>query len=288
MLRHEMEVRRIGLSQFGLANVKPGTPLSLLEAKLLPLYLHHRYQLAAAVKSLGGVYYTYSVKTAQGANPKQVTEIVPGSKQREALRAVLEAIKVDELAIPPRILDLIPPNAFGFGGGATELFSKDTNPTFDPVTAATIAADLVVSSLLEDHRAARLIQFHAQDRANPGFDEVVGALIASTWKAARRRDAYHAAILMAVQSLTVTRLMDLAADVDASPQVRAVATDGLRRLSASLRARVADRVEYAHRRATRDDIERFLSRPEAERKQTKPQPIPAGDPIGSESPRRER
>ena len=72
MLRHEMEVRRIGLSQFGLASVPAGTPLSLLEAKLLPLYLHHRYQLQAAVKSIGGVYYTYAVKTASGANPGKV------------------------------------------------------------------------------------------------------------------------------------------------------------------------------------------------------------------------
>ena len=37
MLRHEMEVRRIGLAQFGLGNIPTGTPLSLLEAKLLPL-----------------------------------------------------------------------------------------------------------------------------------------------------------------------------------------------------------------------------------------------------------
>src|SRR5207237_3980403 len=44
-LRHEMEVRRIGMSQFGLGNIPAGTPLSVLEAKLLPLYLHHRYQL---------------------------------------------------------------------------------------------------------------------------------------------------------------------------------------------------------------------------------------------------
>jgi hypothetical protein len=49
-LRHEMEVRRIGLRNFGLGNLAPGQPLSSLEAKLLPLYLHHRYQLAAAAK----------------------------------------------------------------------------------------------------------------------------------------------------------------------------------------------------------------------------------------------
>jgi len=110
MLRHEMEVRRIGLSRFGLGNIPIGTPLSLLEAKLLPLYLHHRYQLEAAAKSLGGVFYTYAVKTAAGANPVTAQQIVEPARQRDSLAAVLETIGLEELAIPSRILDLIPPS----------------------------------------------------------------------------------------------------------------------------------------------------------------------------------
>ena len=61
-LRHEMKVRAIGLERFGINNLADGAPLSDLEARLLPLYLHHRYQLQAAVKTLGGVRYTYAVK----------------------------------------------------------------------------------------------------------------------------------------------------------------------------------------------------------------------------------
>jgi len=71
-------------------NIPVGMPLSLLEARLLPLYLHHRYQLQAAVKSVGGVYYTYAVKTASGASPGKVQEIVSPVRQRDALTAVLE------------------------------------------------------------------------------------------------------------------------------------------------------------------------------------------------------
>src|SRR5207253_4737908 len=41
-LHHEIEVRRIALEQFGLRNLAVGEPLSSLEEKLLPLYLHHR------------------------------------------------------------------------------------------------------------------------------------------------------------------------------------------------------------------------------------------------------
>ncbi|HKP86585.1 MAG TPA: zinc-dependent metalloprotease, partial [Blastocatellia bacterium] len=194
MLRHEMEVRRIGLSEFGLNNVRAGTPLSLLEAKLLPLYLHHRYQLQAAVKSVGGVYYTYAVKSASGPSPAKVQEVVPAAKQREALNAVLDTIKTDALTIAPRILELIPPRAFGYEGGTTELFARRTDPVFDPIAAAQVAADFAVSGLLEQHRAARLMTLHARERANPDFKEVVEALVTRTWKAPAPADAYQAAV----------------------------------------------------------------------------------------------
>ncbi|HEX8071195.1 MAG TPA: zinc-dependent metalloprotease [Pyrinomonadaceae bacterium] len=297
MLRHEMEVRRIGLAQFGLGNIPAGTPLSLLEAKLLPLYLHHRYQLQAAVKTVGGLYYTYTVKTdgappttgrsGAGASPAPVNEIVPAARQRDALAAVLDTLRPDALALPPRILELIPPRAPGFDGGTIELFAKRTDPAFDPVNAATIAADMAVSALLEPHRAARLVQYHARDAANPDFQEVVAALVRRTWLEAAPRDDYQATVARAVQSLTVTRLMDLAGDDAAAPQVRAVATEALRALQERLKAPagMTTAAEVAHRRAALDDIERFLTRPDAPRKRTPPPPAPPGDPIGAQGTR---
>lgn len=280
-LRHEMEVRRIGLSQFGLGNIPAGTPLSVLEAKLLPLYLHHRYQLQAAVKSLGGVNYTYAVKTASGASPGRVQEIVSPERQREALAAVLETVKVEALAIPPRTLDVIPPRAFGYEGGTAELFSKRTDPAFDPIAAAAIAADLAVSALLEPHRAARLVEFHSRNNSDPDFKEVVDALIGATWKVSTPRIAYHAEIARAVQSLVVSRLMELAANAEASPQVRALATQTLRELNVWLKLPASAGINSAHRSATREDIERFLTRPDATRKQSAPPATPPGDPIGT-------
>jgi hypothetical protein len=285
MLRHEMEVRRIGLAQFGLGNIPAGTPLSLLEAKLLPLYLHHRYQLQAAVKTVGGLYYTYSVKSAQGPVPRDVQAIVPAARQRDALNAVLDTIKPDTLAVPPRILALIPPRAPGYEGNTIELFTKRTDPAFDPLNAAVIAADLAVSALLEPHRAARLVEYHARDANNPDFREVVDALVAHTWSEPAPRDDYQSAIARAVQSLTVTRLMDLAANDAAAPQVRAVATQALRDLQDALKTPTQlSAADNAHRRATVDDIERFLTRPDAPRKRTTPPPTPPGDPIGGQSP----
>ncbi len=281
MLRHEMKVREIGLNDFGLHSVPAGTPLSMLEAKLLPLYLHHRYQLQAAVKSVGGVYYAYAVKALVGTSPARFNEIVPADKQRDALNAVLETLEINALAIPPRLLAMLPPRAYGYGGGATELFEKRTDPTFDATGAATIAADFAISGLLQYERAARLIQFHSLDGKNPDFKEVIDALIAKTWKAPAPKDAYQATIQRAVQSLVVTRLMDTAANDNALPEVRATANEALRELGAMLKLPSKVASDYAHRRTVRDDIERFLTRPDDNHKRTAPLPAPPGDPIGA-------
>ena len=275
-LRHELDVRRIGLAQFGLSTIPLGTPLSELEIKLLPLYLHHRYQAIAAAKSIGGVYFTYAVRTPSGPNPRKIAEIVPGPVQKAALQALLDTLTVETLRVPERIVELIPPTASGYGGGTAEAFDKRTDPTFDPIGAATIAADVTVTALLQPQRAARTIEQHGRDAAVPGFGDIVSALVQRTWAAAHPTDGYGQAIQEAVQSLLVLRLMDLAADAQASPQVRAQASAGLRRIK-SLTAAAAT----AHAAAVREDISRFLSRPADSFKKTEPLPTPPGEPIGS-------
>jgi hypothetical protein len=281
-LQQQLEVRRIALDQFGLGALPPGMPLSLLEARLLPLYLHHRYQLQAALKSVGGAYFTYAIRTREGSQPADVQRIVAPAEQRRALDAVLSTIDARVLTLPPRILDLIPPAAYGYRGGIPEMFPHGTGPVFDPIAAATVAADLAVSGLLQPARAARLELFHARDAANPGFEEVIRALLRHTWGLPSRRGpgAQETAggqlgeVRRAVQWLVATRLMDLGASPEAAPGVRAVATSGLRRLAAQLAARTD-----AHSRDTRDEIERFLTRPNTPRTPTPPPPVPAGEPI---------
>jgi hypothetical protein len=237
--------------------------------------------LTAAVKSIGGVYYTYAVRTENGANPNQIQEIVPAQRQREALQAVLDTIKPEELVISDDILKLIPPLAYGYGSSRSELFTKRTNPVFDPLGAAEIAADFAVGNLLEPNRAARLIDFNARNKNNPHFREVVDALLKATWKTPVPLDTKQTAILRVEQSLTVMRLMDLAANSNAQPQVRATVTEALRALQATLKRTAATGDTAAHYHATVDDIERFLTRPDAPRKQTAPLPAPPGDPIGA-------
>jgi hypothetical protein len=280
MLKHEMQVRRIGLDTFGINSLPEGAAMFELETRFMPLYLHHRYQLNAAIKNIGGVYYSFSVREKNGPFPAQVNEIVPAERQRQALAAALSTLDVRELVIPDGLLRLMPPVAFGMNSSRLERFAKRTTPIFDSVSAAEIAADLVYSGLLEPSRAARMIEFHSRDSANPHFREIVDALVGKVWKTPFSINAKEAAIQRAIQSLLVSELMDLAADNNASPQVRAVATEALRSLLTKTKGGTApDNV--AHYRSTADDIERFLARPDAPRKRTSALATPPGDPIGN-------
>ncbi len=97
----------------------------------------------------------------------------------------------------------------------------------------------------------------------------------ATWNGPRPADGYGRAIQQALQNLTITRLIDLAADPDAAPEVRAEATFGLRRIRF-----IANTSATAHALHARDEIERFLNRPDSTGKRTDPLPTPAGEPIG--------
>jgi len=273
-LKHELEVRKIGLSQFGVTSIPVGTPLSELELKLLPLYLHHRYQAVAAAKSVGGVYFTYAVRTAAGPSPNRVAEVVPATQQKAALQALLDTISVDTLRIPERILQLVPPTASGYGGGTAEEFEKRTDPVFDPIGAATIAADITIGALFDRMRAARAVEQHGRDAAIPGFAEIVNAVVQRTWASPKPADGYGVAIQEAVQSLVVQRLMEVASDASATTAVRAQASAGLRRI------KILAAAPTAHAAGTREDITRFLTRPAEPFKKTDPLPTPAGEPIG--------
>ncbi|MGZ8868859.1 MAG: zinc-dependent metalloprotease [Thermoanaerobaculia bacterium] len=272
MLRHENEVRRIALESFGVANLRPGAPLSELEPILLPLYLHHRYQLESAVKSLGGVMFTYAVREGSTTDivPQPVREIVPPARQREALKAALETIEPSFLQIPQRIIDIIPPTADGYEGGIAERFDRSTGALFDPIAAARSAAAITLNALLHPARAARLVRFHAEDPRNPSLAEVTDSVVGLVSADVRESES-HGALRRAVRWIAVGKLIEVAGDPATDAEVRAQYEEALRDLAA--------RLKDPERRSVLPTIQRFLDRP-APPFQNPPAPaIPAGPPI---------
>jgi hypothetical protein len=276
-LMRMLSVRRAALDRFGEAVIRRGQPLALLEEALVPLYLHHRYQVEAAVKTVGGQYYTYALR-GDGQVPVRA---VPAAEQRRALSAVLATITPRELAFPRSILSQIPPRPSGYPSHR-ELFEKVTQPSFDAITPASAAADMVIQILFNPERAARLVQQHALDPAQPGLAEVIDSALAAT--GARTDDSYHAAIGRAVQRVVVDRLMGLAQG-GRSAEVRAIALLKLRAFQAQLppvgAAQLTGAAEgTAHVLALSDDIRRFLERPWDPQVLPRPFVPPPGMPIG--------
>lgn len=283
-LTHQLDVRRIAINGFGLSSIRDGASLSHLEQTFLPLYYHHRYQLQAALKSVGGVSYTYAARAGDATLPSPPRIVAP-EVQRAALAAVLGTLSSEVLVVPDRILGLLQPRAEVFGGFNTELFPRRTGPTFDAMGVATVAADLAIVGLLNPERAARLMEFHARDSRNPSFMEVLTGLQDAVRPAPASAGSLDGAIRRALQSLLAERLMELAGDSRAASDVRALATRQLRQLK-TLPLMTSDRAEtraiwLAHKLALDADIDRFLSRPATTATPARSLPVPAGDPIGS-------
>ncbi|MDE2873953.1 MAG: zinc-dependent metalloprotease [Gemmatimonadota bacterium] len=268
-LEHEIEVRNIGMRNFGDHMIRAGRPMSDLEYVLLPLYMHHRFQLRAAAQSLGGADYRYTVR-GDGQTP---VAIVPGEEQRDALETILSALTVDFLALPEEVIAMIPPGAFRHQEG--EVFPGHTELLFDPLGAAEAAADFTVGEILHPARMARLVVYGSMDD-NPNLEEVVDRLVEATWAAPAQRDEYRTRVQHVIQRAVVDRMMRHAGSAGTMTEARAVLSDRLDRLAGQLEALMA---ASPHQRLVAADIRRWQERIE----NTTPAPalqLPAGDPIG--------
>ena len=271
-LKHEIEVRRIGLSQFGPNVIRQGTPLASLEHVLLPLYLHHRFQLNAAAQSLGGADYRYALR----GDKQTPFTIVPGDEQRKALETILVTLTVDFLALPERIIRMIPPPASRFNAGET--FEGHTALIFDPLGAAEGAASLSAQRLLHPERMARLVVFGSLGDY-PDLTEVIDRLIDVTWNTNPPDNEYHGKVLNVIQRVVVDEMMRQASQSTNAAEVRAVLSDRLHRLAKNLAGK---ETLSPHQRLVVTDIQRWENRTE----DTVPNStleLPAGDPIGGSS-----
>lgn len=279
-LDEEMRVRKMALDHFGLADIRTGRPLATLEEVLVPLYLHHRYQVDATVKLLGGVEYTYAMRGDTQPLPKTVS----GAAQRAALDALLKTVTPDALRLPARIRQTIPPRPPGYPAGR-ELFDGYTGLTFDPYAPAETATRMVLSGILNPERAARLVYQKDFDNALPGLSAVLTRISEAIWQARIPADDYDAELQRLVQSIWTDVILDVAARKKLSPAVRARIVQHLREVEDWLDAHPGNRRDHetvAHRSLNFDRIDRFLLRDYEKGEQPRPLIDPPGSPIGND------
>jgi hypothetical protein len=274
-LERMMAVRTAAMSRFGERAIKLGRPMSEIEKVLVPLYLHHRYQIDAAGSMIGGVDYIYSLR-GDGRNPYSH---VSGADQRRALGSLLSVLEPSELALPKRLIDQIPPRPSGYRGGR-EYFPRWTGGMFDVITPAVVLADHTVRNILDNSKAARVVEQSAVDPTIPGLGDILDVLFASVF-GADAADPYEAEISRAVEWVAVTRVMGLAGGA-AMPQVRALSLKSLEELKATVEGMMgsADDSDAAHYALISGTIERFLEDPSTAPALPSSPAAPPGAPIG--------
>lgn len=270
-LNTAMAVRRLALDNFGTDRIQEGQPLYDLNKVIVPIYLYHRYQTAAAAKYIGGMSFNYSVN----GDGQDVAEIVAPAEQRRALKAVLQTLDPKELDIKDETLELLMPSlvSYSIADSDRELFRRTAYPAFDVTAAADTAADLTFDVLLHPRRAARLIEFKRRDARNLGFMDVLQATRAYVMKHPANDRTEE--IAKGIQARFVFALIELA-DSNVTPGVKARTDKVLRDIRGDLRAKGS-----GHGLWLISLIDAHLERPATPQAPvTKAKALPPGGPIG--------
>ncbi|MDB4919752.1 zinc-dependent metalloprotease [Mucilaginibacter sp.] len=216
-LNRLMDIRRRLLDNFSEKAIRQDAPVATIEEPLVPIYLLHRYQVEAASKMLGGLYYTYAIKN----DGQPVARFIPPAEQWKAFNALMLTISPNALALPEKLLEKIPPRPDGYPR-TRELFKSRTGLTFDPMDAAESAAATTLKFMLNPERDARLVEYNSRDNAQPGLIAVMEKLVAQTWKAPQQ-SGYKGELQRLVNNLTLKQLLTLAANNKAAESVRGIA-----------------------------------------------------------------
>jgi hypothetical protein len=254
-LRETTAARKIMLERYGPAVLRAGEPVGALrDMRLWMTYLHHRWAIEAGQRYIGGMFHNIAVK----GEKLPATEIVPVPVQREVLGLLMDAVEPSSLALPESLLVHLTPHP----GENLEDLSSDY--AFDHLKAARILAALVLEPLVEPERAARLVAFADRQPGTLGLPEVMQAMLARTWKAARDADPRHRSLRRVTERVALDSMMILGANENTTPEARAYVLDQLARLASEIATRKdEDPLTDAHYRQAERDIARYLADPKA-------------------------
>lgn len=297
-----MDVRAKALSTFGLDNIHEGEPISNLANVIVPVYLYHRFQIQAAAKSLGGMYFTYGTK----GDGQPLNRLVDPKRQQDALEALLKTIDPATLDLSDDVLEVLTPGLRAPTMVSREMFGSKITPVFDVLSAANVAAGLTFNELLHPNRAGRLVEFNRRNSDMPSFEGVLEQITANVFPR-KIEGGRLGEIRRVVQVRYVNDLINLAANGSTMarsganagganmgaassgvtlPAVQMRAEDHLRNLSSELGSsggRGKNNVNRSHYRSLNALIKRYLNRTSgAVSSMTRSPSAPPGSPIGSD------
>ncbi|MCB1628932.1 MAG: zinc-dependent metalloprotease, partial [Xanthomonadales bacterium] len=265
-----LAVRGLALRRFGAGVLPPDRQAGELEARLVPLYLLHRYQAEAVARQLGGVEYRQGLMA--DARPAQA---VPPEAQRVALQALLQGISVDTLTLPAGIAAQLLPPAVQYQRNA-EYFDSRSLPLFDPDAAVGAATLLISQFLLQPDRLNRMHWQHARDARQPDAVTAIDALLQASWR--QEASAAQQAVAWARNWVVLDSLYATLDSPRLQPVVAAQLRAALVQLHASAQRRRNDDRSGAQFAQAADEIARYLQDPASLPRRSLPR-IPPGSPI---------
>ncbi len=275
-----MAVRQRALENFSSAVLPPQRQLGELEARLVPVYLLHRYQIEAVARLLAGAEYEYGL--AQDLNENRVqagTKPVTAAKQRQALQAMVGSLRAESLALPKNVLDLMTPQSEGYAR-TPEYFSGRMNVVFDALSAVEAATAQTSQFLFDAARVNRLYWQQSTDTQQVGVAELFQQTFAQTWK----RDSVGPklvageAVQLAANWVVLDAVMQLLDGGRLHPQVQAEVRQHVAELAGWLKKNPGKGSTASSRKQAADFILSYLREPGSVKLRGMPA-IPPGAPI---------
>jgi hypothetical protein len=199
--------------------------------------------------------------------------IWPAESQKEALRLTLQALSPSKLNIPASVWLALPP--VENRDPDSERFTSSAGYLYSPQDGARAVAEIVVGGLLNPKRMQRLAVVWRQDEKALSPGSVVSALVTTAFSNVAKTPAERD-LAGVVQSEVAERLMVLAVNADATPEVRAAALAGVREAQSAVkkdpaRGPMIEQLDH--------EIVLFLQNPEQNTPKLKPSGAPAGPPV---------
>jgi len=273
-LQNLINIREIALKNFGENNIRFGEPYSDLGDVLVPIYMLHRYQIEAAAKIIGGLNYSYALR----GDGQLITEMIDSYTQLQSLDILIETLQPEFLTISNDILKLIPPRASG-RGKTRESFKSRTGVTFDGISMAETAAEMTVKMLFNSERAARLVEYGARNKDQPGLKKVIDSIINQTILK-KAPEGLAGEVKRSVDFIVLEHLMSLAVNEKSTSSVKSITMLYIDELSNKImRKNNKNFRSRAHQNRLRSRLKDFLENPK-DFKMIKVPAAPPGSPIG--------
>ncbi|HEX7961958.1 MAG TPA: zinc-dependent metalloprotease, partial [Terriglobales bacterium] len=209
-LRQVVPVRNALLANYGPEMLRKGEPVSRLSARFALVYLFHRYALSSAINVIGSA----KIPPALAGDGQRPLEVWDPQSQRRALSLCAQALRPDQLEVPAKIWRSLV--QYENHGVDPEAFKSSAGYLFSPYDGARSIAETILDPLIDPVRLARLESIHHFEPAAPSAHDVLSAMIQGVFAPGPNND-----LSGIVQNELADRLMILAADDNATPEVRA-------------------------------------------------------------------